>query len=105
MSGKILYLPVATLPEEEIKLPPDPLAGCRLMTDVRPHHHGYAVGSLIHHRLRRRSPFPIAMGKAWVGAALVGAAYVAACVIWPVALWAAPVAVAVGVAAYGSYYF
>lgn len=93
MSGKILYLPVATLPEEEIKLPPDPLAGCRLMTDVRPHHHGYAV-------------VPLPLRRGGFGLAVVaGAAYVAACVLWPVALWAAPVAVAVGVAAYGSYYF
>lgn len=80
MRGKILYLPVATLPE-------DPLMGCTMMTDVgnhrRPHHH---------RRLQR--------GGFWLAIA-AGAAYIAACVIWPETLWALPAAVAVGLWIFG----
>lgn len=93
MSGKIIYLPVATLPPEEVKLPEDPLAGCALMTDVRPHHHRFAV-----------VPLPLRRGGLAL-AVIAGAAYVAACVIWPVALWAAPALITLGVMTYGSYYF
>ena len=93
MRGKILYLPVATLPPE---LPPDPLSGCRLWCDTES---SGKWGESLHHRLRRRSP------SLWQGRLLgmiaAGAAYIAACVIWSATLWALPVAVALGVAAWG----
>ena len=80
MRGKILYLPVASLPE-------DPLMGCTMMTDVgdrrRPHHH----------RLRNGGGFWLAIAA--------GAAYIAACVLWPETLWALPAAVAVGLWIFG----
>lgn len=103
MSGKILYLPVATLPPEEIKLPPDPLAGCRLWCDSTESRRWNALS--VAGCAGATSPKERGKALRAFGAALAGAAYVAACVLWPVALWAAPVAVAVGVAAYGSYYF
>lgn len=78
MRGKILYLPVASLPE-------DPLMGCKLWCDVGNHRRH-------HHRLRS--------GGFWLAIA-AGAAYIAACVIWPETLWALPAAVAVGLWIFG----
>lgn len=79
MRGKILYLPVASLPE-------DPLMGCKLMVDVGNHRRPH------HHRLR----------KGGLGLAIAaGAAYIAACVIWPETLWALPAAVAAGLWIFG----
>lgn len=82
MRGKILYLPVASLPE-------DPLMGCTMMTDVRPHHHRCAM-----------VPLPFRRGGLAL-AVIAGAAYVAACVLWPETLWALPAAVAVGLWIFG----
>lgn len=79
MRGKILYLPVASLPE-------DPLMGCTMMTDVGNHRRPH------HHRLRT--------GGFWLAIA-AGAAYIAACVIWPETIWALPAAVAVGLWIFG----
>ena len=92
MRGKIRYLPVATLPPE---LPPDPLSGCRLWCDTES---SGKWGTDSHSQAAPDSP--LKRGPL-VGAVLVGAAYIAACVIWSATLWALPVAVALGVAAWG----
>ena len=90
--GKILYLPVATLPPE---LPSDPLAGCGLHTDV----------SARRRPLHRPAGGPPPLIRGGFGATLIGAAYIAACVLWPAALWALPVCVTLGVSLYGSYHY